>query len=248
MRFPEDTLDEVEQLFADKVLILFPQYGDFWEEFIGRRLESNVALRPYGLKFASIVDDLMRSKVEISYNRLVVRHYSLFCELAGAHYQQDETTAALLEMDVARRHFLFWESFCNFYQHLGNARNLLRGIWIEVCEITNKKETLEGYLTRTEKRELRDALDRFEREVITIRDNLVHSMRSFSVSDSEGYMIPLPIIDNPEPFMEPKQAIDASTKMRNDINKLEELLNKIEPLFAQLLRNSFSERSISIDK
>lgn len=248
LTFPKDTRDVIEKLFANEILRRFPQYGTFWEEFIGRKSESTLALRPYGLTFPNTMEHVARSKLEKSYNKLIVRHYSLFCELAGAHYQFDRARESQSQSAGAQKHFLFWESFSNFYQHLGNMRNLLYGIWEEVEEITGKKENLKAYLTSTKHQNLCNQLETIEKEIIIIRNNLVQYMCTFNISVSDGYLIPLPIEEKPEPFIEPKQAIDAMTKMNSDLAHCEELLNAIEPLVSQLLRTFFSKKAILVDR
>src|SRR5207249_3953621 len=93
--------------------------------------------------------------------------------------------------DMNRRYFLFWESFGNFYQHIGNSEYRLHGVWTEISHILgNNKPYLRGYLNKINRDDLRIRLDNATKDVVTIRTNVVHHMREFhSILDNKYYIL-----------------------------------------------------------
>jgi hypothetical protein len=61
-----------------------------------------------------------QSRIREGYEEICIAHYTLFCQLAGAHHQMKQAVEAL-QIGERERHFLFWEACDNFYQHLQNA-------------------------------------------------------------------------------------------------------------------------------
>ena len=119
------TKDAIEQLYSHVVLKGFPLYATFWEKFIGVKDKSvRGFLRPYGLKIPAV---LRSEKKEINniYLEITYIHYTLFCHLAGAHYQIDELKKSLQDICSKQRHFKHWEAFENIYFHLGVVMNQL---------------------------------------------------------------------------------------------------------------------------
>lgn len=103
-KFPEMTEDRIERLFAPKILADFPYYAEFWQKFIGVRLEPpRDRFLPYRLEMPNTLPD--SCKVLHCYEKVSMRHYSQFCDLAGAHYQLEQALQAL-RMEFESRFFL----------------------------------------------------------------------------------------------------------------------------------------------
>lgn len=245
-KFPETTRDKIEQLFAPQILPYFPYYAEFWEKFIGVRSENR--LLPYQLCISAAATNgqqILRYHEEIS-----MRHYSQFCQLAGAHFQLEKATEALRETNEAWRHFLFWEAFDNFYQHLGNARNQMYGLW-EAIQNINKSlpRKLREYLESRDKSELWREFYRWEQETITLRNNIVHYSRGGAPYSNRTYWLPLPIQKNvawSETLAQCKSFQEATKKMKKDLSELESLLNTVQRLMGSELEKSFELLGVKI--
>lgn len=181
-----------------------------------------------------------------------MRHYSQFCQLAGAHFQLREATQALKETDEALRHFSFWEAFDNFYQHLANARNQMYGLWNIVRSLNpSLPRKLKEYLKVSQRDALSRRIRRWEEEAETLRNNIVHFYRGGAPYGDGAYWIPLPIkkgvtwsetltnMDR-QPFQE------SAKKMEMDLRELESLLDEVQRLMGDELEKSFQSMGVVI--
>ncbi len=124
--FERDSKDCIEQLFKKRILKKFPLYATFWNIFIGNK--EKAPLKPYGLKIPASLKtrkkDIASTYLEITYS-----HYTLFCHLAGAHFQLKELKRSLKYKNPWEKHFRHWEHFEVFYIHLGNAMYQVYHLW-----------------------------------------------------------------------------------------------------------------------
>jgi hypothetical protein len=162
----------------------------------------------------------------------------------------EKATEALGETSESLRHFLFWEAFDNFYQHLGNARNQMYGLWHEIQNVNKSLPAkLKEYLESSHQSDLWREIDRWEEEVIDLRDNIVHYSRGAASYADGTYWIPLPISRNvtwSETFAQHKCFQEAPKKMVNDLCKLEALLDKVQRLMGNELEKSFQSKGVVI--
>ena len=247
MKFPADSKDLIESLFASHILKDFPYYGRFWEYFIGYDKKQKV-LRPYALQFLKRMKKQEQNFVTKKQEQISTHHYSMFCELSGAHFQLEKASDALKESDNAKRHFLFWEAFGNFYMHIGNAMFQLRNLW----EGTRKllylppTNTLKKFLSA--KPSLAKLYDDVYKNAIRIRNSLVHYARNAYVYINGKYFIPLPIQNNPKlkAMLNAKKFKETCKKMQSDLKATETLLNNVMPLIRNKIYLHFSKKRITI--
>lgn len=103
--FYKDTKDCIEQLYKREILKKFSSYGVCWDQFIGVNENQKTGyLKPYGL----IIPPSLRMKakeIRNAYLEFSYAHYTLFCHLAGAHFQLKELKKSLRIKNAKKRHF-----------------------------------------------------------------------------------------------------------------------------------------------
>jgi hypothetical protein len=247
-KFPEMTEDRTERLFAPKILARFPYYAEFWQKFIGVRLDSVGRLLPYRLEIPDTSRD--RRKIVTCHEKLSMRHYSQFCHLAGSHYQLEQAAKAPTMEDEAMRHFLFWEAFDNFYQHLCGAREQIYSLWVLLRRLNeNLPKGLKSYFTGKGNEALWQRIAKWDDEVITVRNNIVHFSRIGAPFGHGTYWIPLPIRKDQlwsDTMPQPKQIQEVTKKMAADLDELELLLDQVLRFFGDELEKAFQSMGVSI--
>src|SRR3989338_2337327 len=128
IKFPQDTYDAVERLYGAKICPYFPNYGKFWELFIGRDASTN-SHRWYPFQFAPSTAASEKKRISKWREELCMAHYSLFCNLAGAHFQSEELKKALAESKTQETFFKHWEHFECFYIRIGNCFYQMQHLW-----------------------------------------------------------------------------------------------------------------------
>lgn len=246
MKFPSDSRDLIEIRFASIILKNFPYYASFWEEFIGFN-KTKKELEPYALKFPLGMKETTQELVRKHHEQLAIHYYSIFCGLAGAHFQLEKAVFALEEKEDGKRHFLHWEAFGNFYMHLGNIWYYLQEFWDESRKILClEDDELENLLST--KTKLKKQYDDIKNVTLQIRHNLVHYARNSYVVIKEKYWIPFP------PPKKPKSnLLTTATKfketikqMDNDLKNFEDFLNKITLLIRNKIYVYFTQKKIQI--
>src|SRR5437879_1360558 len=117
-----DTKDAVEKKWGKTVHKHYPEYSNFWNEFIGVR-DSAKARRLiwYKYEYPKAWDRNKKNRFTQNIEELFMAHYSLFCNLAGAHFQLKNCIKSLNTTNTTDMHFKYWESFECCYQHMGNV-------------------------------------------------------------------------------------------------------------------------------
>lgn len=171
-----------------------PSYGRFWETFIGLKNASS-PFQPYGLRIPAGIPQTNAAAIGSAYTEIAYAHYSLFCELAGAHFQLDEVRNSY-SSNAGDRLFLFLEAFNGFYDHIGTARNMVIRLWCQAQELARvalptasiaRKElvgglavfdsTLSGPGAATVKADAQT----IETEAVDTRDHHIHNYAAFFV-------------------------------------------------------------------
>jgi hypothetical protein len=265
LQFPKDSHDEIEKLYAGSVLASFPSYARFWEALVGRK-EGQVDLVPFGLKFPNRVPNSNRKALEKSYHRIVLGHYAIFCELAGAHYQLDVARTASDQASPDRRLFDFLEAFTNFYNHLGTVRYMARNICTEIGTVqrlcrppadatqparTRSEDVLTRFLRARKRADLSKQLRELEDNVLVVRDNQVHRFRPFVTSLGGRFALYEPVTRDPSPLPSKRarpEASDALLRMEADLSSLGKFLNGVDDLFLQELLDCFRAEGIEVNR
>ncbi len=251
--FPDDSHDCIEKLFAADVLPGFPQYGEFWEKYIGVDFDPPLTrrLRPRGWTFPVGFDGREAGRIHKCQERIAMVNYGMFCNLAGAHFQNSEAIAALKLPDVAWKYFRFWEAFDVFYQHLGNARNAVHGTWKWLKVLTGcqqrKDRDLYEFIIAEGQAGLEDQWRKFNDDARAIRDNVVHFARGAHVPMDGSFFLTVPIRRDAswsESLGRQGPLQEATRKMNADLGNLEALLDKTLALLSEFLDSYLSSQSI----
>lgn len=261
--FSEDTKDCIEQLYQTKILKNFPAYAEFWEKFIGVKTSiqrGHSSLRPYGL----IIPSSLRSEaknIRKIYGEISYTHYSLFCHLAGAHFQLGKLRQSLKAKISAKRHFKHWEHFEVFYLHLGITMNQIYHLWGLVFllkgrltrniegEIKGAKRVLEELLVNRRKKYLWGRIDKIYKEIIILRNSITHFARVPSTSLPDGsYTIPRRVVKDIISWdKRVKSGIKTTSKARKDLNNIEQLFNELHRVMLGELDNCLARKRIKIN-
>lgn len=126
--FPRDTKDSIEKLYGEYILRHFPRYGEFWSKFIGVKVR-NGHLLPYGLRIPCQISNVDRARIRRAYDEICMAHYSMFCHLAGAHFQAQNLRDISSPNSSEANRFRHWEAFESVYLHLGICFNESSYLW-----------------------------------------------------------------------------------------------------------------------
>jgi len=262
-RFPADTRDAIEKLYAARILSCFPNYAEFWEKLIGVR-DSQGALLPYRLRIPRAIAREERSKIERAYEEIAMAHYTLFCNLAGAHFQKERLQAIAAPSSTSLRWFKHWEAFESVYLHLGIA-------FYEVYHLWDLLFLLRGQLGRARdgsikkipnglnswqlrEREFRDhrklmtwhAFQHLNNEITARRNNITHYSRGAFRIIADQIYVPQRIRPNAPWHLEiaAKNYWETRAKAAMDLEKTERAINSTHGLLTKEYEDYFSTQSI----
>jgi len=135
-KFPKDTRDEIERMFADDVLAEFPSYGEFWERFIGvdvNRLSEGLWPKPP--KFPKGYVDAKKEDFKKRQIWIARASYGIFCNLAGAHYQLGQYLEQIPIKD-GKAFFRSIEAVECAYLHIGSVAYELDSLWGKIRKLS----------------------------------------------------------------------------------------------------------------
>ena len=133
----EKSKDAIEKLFGSTILQTFPNYEIFWSKFIG---DPNAAEpQSYEYIFPDTISKDEREGIMKKVEQIQITNYSLFAELAGAHFQLDELTK-LGRIDSEQGYFRHWEHFEVAFLHLGSVFYMLDEIFNILNKLTHISE------------------------------------------------------------------------------------------------------------
>lgn len=233
LSFPSDTKDKIEKLYGPVILNNFPNYADFWNKFIGVKVSNNGVFLPYGLIYPATISDRDKKRMTGNYREISMSHYSLFCHLAGTHFQLD----LLRKTPITRSkisYFRHFECFESCYLHLGIVYNQICHLWSILFEIigigrNQVARNLENYLTSRRKKYLWKEFQKLYINSVRLRNNITHFSRGANkIAHGRSY-IPELIKENAiwDKQMKYKHWIETSVKIERDLTNWEVLLNKL---------------------
>lgn len=244
VEFLKDTKDVIEKKFGNLILKNYPKYAEIWEEIIGVREIKGLFL-PYEIDFSNCsLTGTDQNKFSRIHEQLCMAIYSQFCHLVGAHYQFSEAEKSMDLKSDSEKYFNFWESFDNFYQHLGIVRYQLFHIrdCLNCLGATNiqNSDDFERFFNN-KKRRLGSRWANIEEEFTSIRNFIVHFSRITSMGD-DVFAIPnsipatrgITIEDKPiwsDSISKKEMHITAIKQMKNILKEVEDLLNSINSYF-----------------
>jgi len=263
-RFPADTRDAIEKLYAARILSCFPKYAEFWEKLIGLR-DSQGGLRSYGLRMPQTVDRQERSKIHRAHEEMAMAHYTLFCNLAGARFQKERIQSVAAPTSTSLRWFKHWEAFESIYLHLGIAFYevyhlwdllfLLRGQLGRARDGSIKKnpngfnpwELRERVFRDNRKLMIWRAFQHLNNEVTARRNNITHYSRgAFRIITGLIY-VPQRIRPNAPWHLEvrTRNYWETRAKAAMDLEKTERAINSTHGLLIKEYEDYFSAQSIT---
>ena len=257
--FIRETKDAIEQLYGSEITDLFPNYSVFWEAFVGDPKKS-VPL-PYGLVYPQTMLPEKQGEIDEVYQEICMAHYSLFCHLAGAHFQLESLLKSVKLDDPRRKYFEHWEAFEVCYIHLGSALNQMYHVWgllfllkgeIERDrngKLRGAKGKLKNYLSANGHSSVCQNIDQLDEEIKKLRDNIIHYSRGASELHFGEYYIPLEITQ--ETWQNQHQSEEwqeTSRKVRSDIEATERLINKIHTFLIKELGDLLKSEKIKMDR
>lgn len=243
--FPDDSLDAVERLYADQVCEHFPRYAELWEFFIGTREGTAMRLAPRELNLPDGWSAERIRQFEINREKVAMFHHSLFCDLAGAHYQIENARAALKKNDGNERYFEFFEAFDNFYGHVANAVNHCECLWNAVSKVV---PTIDQWDKEDPHKEVEDTYRKLRTDVIDVRNTLVHYARIAVIGSEQGYEIPWPLPEEDARWSEyeRERTKDAIVKMALDLELAEEFANEVDGVLIPALEQHLAKEGVEV--
>lgn len=256
--FTNDTKDCIERLYKDKILAKFPLYAEFWNKFIGVRDNNrNGLLTPYGLIIPRTLQ-VDKTQVRKSYMEMTYAHYTLFCNLAGAHYQLENLSNTKQLGDTRIRHFQHWECFESIYSHLVMAQYQVYHLWrlifsLQGASVSNGqggvKGALERLLIRKRKKYLLKKNEKTYKEIVILRNNITHFSRGISrILNGGEYAIPRRVKKNIHwnKHLRYKSWVKTNIKAKNDLSMVEKLCNELHVLLIEEFERYISNTGIRI--
>jgi hypothetical protein len=230
----------IEQLYGKEILKSFPNYEKFWEKFIGDPSADKV--QPYIYYYPDNTTTGERNKIEQSYAKIQMAHYTIFCHLAGAHFQQRELEVAQDFEDRKEKYFRCCEHFEAAYMHLGSVFYVLETLWCTVLKLIGHKEGKKGmgkiikFLEAGGKNELAKRLREIDGSMMNRRHLPVHFSRIFVTWHKGKMYVPRNIKEK----MLWSEGYEATEWMRSD-RQLHSDLVRIEELVNDLHENLINE-------
>ena len=246
----QDSKDPIEQLYGDDVLKYFPNYELFWVKFIGNPTAKRA--EPFKYLFPSDMLPHEKDRILREYERIQMVHYSLFCHLAGAHFQLEELENTENIHGSKERYFRHWEHYEVGYTHLGSVFYMLNALWKTVLKLKkypgNLRE-LKKYLISQEKGGLVKKLDEVEAAVKIRRDQAVHYGRMFAWFYKDKFYVPLEVHRDMmwSESMKTVKWVRTNIKLSEDIIETEILINELHNFLITEYRDFINEEKIQID-
>lgn len=258
--FIQKTKDAIEQLYGSEIIKLFPNYSVFWEEFIGDP-KKDVPV-PYGLLFLPGIEVKRQEEIEEIYQEICMAHYSLFCHLAGTHFQLENLKKTLKLDDYRRKYFEHWEAFEVCYFHLGSAFYQMYHLWGLIFllkkEMTRNergrfrgsiKNKLKHHLDNVDQGSLCREIDELDEEIKMLRDNIVHFSRGASEVHFGEFHIPQKVTRTPWKKQHQTEVwLETSRKTKKDLQDTEKLINRIHNFLIKEFREFLKTHDLRVNR
>ena len=244
-----DSKDAIEQLYGSDVLKHFPNYEVFWRKFIGNPNAERI--EPYRYNFLSKMSPQEEDRILKNYEKVQMAHYSLFCHLAGAHFQLKELENTENINDPKENYFRHWEHFEVAYMHLGSTFYVLESLWNTVLKLRRYPANLrhlEGYLNSKGKNALFKKLDDVMTSVKVRRDLPVHYGRIFARRYKGKFYVPLKVKKDMmwSQGTETQEWRESDKQLRNDIARTEKMINDLHQVLISEYEDFIKEKNIQI--
>lgn len=248
----KDSKDPIEQLYGSIILQHFPNYEKFWIEFIGNPKAERA--EPYRYIFSDSMSHEEKSKIEKSYEKIQISHYTIFCHLAGAYFQLKELQNAGNIKDSKEKYFRQCEHFEGGYMHLGSVFYVLETLWNTVLKLIGHKKgeerfgKLKNYLSLIGENELIKELGQLDNTMMTRRHLPVHYGRIFVTWYKDELYVPLEVKEEMvwSQGVQTKNWRKGNNQLHDDIVKTERLINNLHEFLISEYRNFINNKKIKI--
>jgi hypothetical protein len=249
----KNSKDSVEQLYGDDVLKHFPNYEKFWVEFIGNPKADQV--EPYKYRYPDNMTTEERNRIEKSYLKIRMSHYTLFCHLAGAHFQEKELKNARSVKDPNEKYFRCCEHFEAAYMHIGSAFYVLATLWNTVLKLIEHREggrgfdKLERFLNAKGKSELVKGLKEIDEDIMNRRHLPVHYGRVIAMWYQGEMYVPLKVREEMlwSQGNETTEWRRSDSQLHSDLVQTEKLINELHEILIEEYRGFITSKNIVID-
>lgn len=189
-------------------------------------------------------------------------HYSLFCHLAGTHFQLENLKKTLKLKDFRRKYFEHWEAFEVCYFHLGSAFYQMYHLWGLIFllkkELTRDKKgrfqgsiksKLKDYLNNIGQGSLCARIDELDEGIKVLRDNIVHFSREASEVHFGEFHIPLRITRETWKKQHlTEDWLETSKKIKKDLQDTEKLINEIHNFLIKEFREFLKANNLRVNR
>lgn len=259
--FIDGTKDPIEILYGSTVTTLFPNYAEFWCNYVGN--PKFRVPKSYGLLYKSSVSETERKRRNDIYQEICMVHYSLFCHLAGAHFQIDNLRKIKkTTKSWKKKYFEYWEAFEVGYFHLGSTFYQMYHLWglyfLFRRYVTRNpngrfnqgiKSLLKKYLIYYgEKNTLLKEMEELDDSVRIIRNNIVHFSRDASDFINKEFLIPAELEKNLwSKKHKEKEWLDTFKLITEHLSRTEKMIDSIHLYLIVELIDYFIKEGIAVN-
>jgi hypothetical protein len=246
--------DMIEQLYGEEILENFPNYEKFWEEFIGNPNAAQV--EPYMYCYPDDMTVSERKKIENSYLKIQMAHYTLFCHLAGAHFQKKELETAQGLKDHKEKYFRCCEHFEAAYMHLGSVFYVLETLWCTVLRLIGQREGKKGlgkmtsFLENEHKNDLAARLKKIDENMMNRRHLPVHYSRVFVTWHQGDMYVPINVQEKMlwSQGYETNEWRRSDRQLSSDLIQIEKLVNDLHEVLIEKCGTFLAGKSVVVDR
>lgn len=250
----EKSKDMIEQLYGKEILRNFPNYKKFWQEFIGNPNADQV--EPYKYHYPNTMANEEKTKIEKSFLKIQMAHYTLFCHMTGAHFQERELEAAKGLKDAKEKYFRTCEHFEAAYMHTGSVFYVLETLWCTVLRLIGRKEGKKGlgklvkFLEDEGKNDLARRLKEIDKKMMNRRHLPVHYSRVFVTWHQGEMYVPLNVKEEML-WSQGYETIEwrrSDRQLHFDLVQTEKLVNELHEVLIEVYDNFIASRKICINR
>ena len=250
----KNSKDAIEQLYESEVLRDFPNYEIFWERFIGNP-DSETA-EPYEYNYPKAVTGDERKKIDESYLKIQMSHYTLFCHIAGVFFQIKELQKALELSDCNEKYFRCCEHFETGYMHIGSIFYVMETFWCTILKTLGHKEGKKGlgkvitFLKGKKRGDLVQKLCEVNENIMDRRHLPVHFSRVF-IKWHHGLLYVPKKVNEIMLWPEGKSTTEwkqGDKQLANDLLRVQRLLNDLHEVLIEEYAAFIERKGIVIKK